>query len=755
MSTLVSTENLSASLATKFINQTSRHIFLTGKAGTGKTTFLKYIIQNTHKKAVIAAPTGIAAINAGGVTLHSLFQLPFGAFVPSKEKTTTVSNGQRINNPYTLITGLKIMGLKRRLIQEIELLIIDEVSMLRADLLDAIDTVLRTIRRNPSQPFGGVQLLFIGDLLQLPPVVKDDEWQAIRGYYKSPHFFEAHALQNQKPVYIELEKIYRQQDEEFIHLLNNLRDNKVTREDIQLLNQYYKPSYTPEKNENIIRLTTHNYKANQINESELKKLAGKTFSYHAEITGDFNEHAYPIEAEMVLKVGAQVMFIKNDPSGGKRFFNGKIGKISALTAENISVVFEEGDEVEVEKYLWENKKYSVNDITNEVEEQIIGKFLHYPLKLAWAITVHKSQGLTFEKAIIDVGDAFAPGQVYVALSRLTSLKGLALTSPVNLDSLTEDQAIAKFAENKNPQQELQQILEKEKASYVKDFTVSCFNFSPLVNHLQRHIESFGKDDKKSAKEKFAPFAKELKIKLEEQKVIADKFMNQLLNLFATNNPEYTAIRSRVSSAFDYFSPIIKDLNKQILSHIERVKLENKVKKYLTELQEIDAMFFKLLQQMARAKSLITSAIENSELPMNGYYASLNKERSEKLGFAKESEKNTRNIKQGKKGNPEKGQSQKESLQHYLNGKTIEEIATLRAMSPLTIEGHLAQCVAEGKIKATVFISTEKIEQIVVVSEKLGTTGFNAIKQALGDEFTYSDIKFAMAHFTHTKNEFVE
>lgn len=747
-------ENSAAALASKFINQTTRNIFLTGKAGTGKTTFLKYIIHHTHKKAVIAAPTGIAAINAGGVTLHSLFQLPFGAFVPSRENTAEIFNNQKINNPYSLIRELKIVGNKRRLIQEIELLIIDEVSMLRADLLDAIDTILRTIRRKQQLAFGGVQVLFIGDLLQLPPVVKDDEWQVLKKYYKSPHFFEAQVLQQNRPLYIELEKIYRQQDNTFINLLNHLRDNRVSQEDVALLNQYNKPGFKPAPDENIIYLTTHNHKADRINAEELGNLKSKSHYFQAEVSGEFSDYAHPVEKTLHLKKGAQVMFIKNDPSGNQKFFNGKIGKIAGLDEDSILVEFDDGSPaVLVEKYLWESKKFTVNEVTNEVEEEVVGKFLHYPIKLAWAITVHKSQGLTFKKAIIDVGAAFAPGQVYVALSRLTSLEGLVLTSPVNFNSISKDLAISQFSEIKQQQEELSGLLEKERTRYLRDFLVSSFDLAPLLYQLHRHIESFTKDEKKSAKQKFESFAKELKNEVEGPKAVADKFINQLNSLFTEPAPDMYKILERLKSAKNYFSPIIKDFDEKVRKHIERVKLEKKVKKYLNELSELNASFFKVIQLMERADALLQSVIENKELTKaSGTVKELNAERQKKAEVPGKTEKNESKKKTNGNGKAPKGHSQKESLNFFKSGKSIEEIAKIREMAVSTIEGHLAGFVAEGVLNALDFVEPQKIEHILTVSKKLETTQFTPIKHALGDEYSYADIRFALAHLNRASDD---
>ena len=367
------TSNVHFQRALQFVNQTNRHIFLTGKAGTGKTTFLRYIRENCFKKMAVVAPTGVAAINAGGTTLHSFFQLPFGPYLPTHHSSV---NETQVTNEHTLFRNLKLNSSKRELLQELELLVIDEVSMMRADTLDAIDTILRHFRRQLLVPFGGVQVLYIGDLFQLPPVINNAEWEILRSVYKSPFFFDALALQQRPPVYLELKKIYRQNEADFIQILNNVRNNKTTPGDLERLHQYYKPGFEPPKEENFIVLTTHNVRADQINRQELEKLPGKPAAFEGELTGDFNERALPAEKILKLKPGAQIMFTKNDKGEIRRFYNGKIGMISQISKNKIYVKFPDDDaELMLEKETWKNIRYNYNKEKDNIEEEELGAFI--------------------------------------------------------------------------------------------------------------------------------------------------------------------------------------------------------------------------------------------------------------------------------------------------------------------------------------------------------------------------------------------
>ncbi|MCW3071331.1 MAG: ATPase [Bacteroidetes bacterium] len=746
-----SSENAIASIASRFINNTSKNVFLTGKAGTGKTTFLKHIIKHTYKNAVIVAPTGIAAINAGGVTIHSLFQLPFGAFIPSKD--VAFSENTRINTPATLFRGLQLNATKRKLLQELELLIIDEVSMLRADLLDAMDLVLRTIRRKSHQPFGGVQVLFIGDMLQLPPVVKDDEWQYMKSFYKTAFFFDAQVLQQNKPVYLELDKIYRQADDSFIRILNNLRTNHVTKQDIDTLNGYYKANFRPAADENYIHLTTHNNKADTLNRESLQRLPEKSWFFKAEVTGDFNEYAYPVEENMELKKGAQVMFIKNDPSGAQRFFNGKIGIISDIGSSGIEISFNDSSKpIRPDKYIWENIKYTINETTNEIEEKVAGTFVQYPVKLAWAITVHKSQGLTFSKAMIDIGNAFAPGQVYVALSRLTSLTGLVLSSPINVNSLNVDENITNYSNSKDKEETLEALFEKESFSFFRNYVVECFNFSTLQNAFRLHVESYQKDEQRSNKQKHFEWAYELKKEADTTKTVADKFLNQLQQIFEAGQEDYKQqLQARISAAKSHFSPLLKDYSKRILKHIDYVKDDKKVKAYLEELSELDALFFKQLQLINKAEAMVRSATDNTEFSKDTINTHTeNKERIEEL--AKADLTPAKKRERGKKTAEKKDKQDTKEITFglYKGGKNIEEIAKERGMVVTTIEGHLAHFAGLGMVDINLFVDEEKRGNIITVAKKLDTSLFGPIKQSLGEEYSYTEIRFAMAWYQNSK-----
>jgi len=472
--------NQDLQLAYDFVRFTNRNIFITGKAGTGKTTFLKDLKRLSPKRMIVVAPTGVAAINAGGVTIHSFFQLPFHPYVPAFY-IPGADGGNRAESSSP--PGYKMSREKVRIIKSLDLLIIDEISMVRADTLDAMDSALRRYKAR-HLPFGGVQLLMIGDLQQLAPVVKEEDREILDRYYDSFFFFGSKALACTDYVTIELKHIYRQDDQVFIDLLNKVRENKADEAALEQLNKRYIPDFDPESGGGYITLTTHNHQAQTINDSKLEKLPGRVHMFKAIVKDDFPEFSFPNASELTLKAGAQVMFIKNDISSEKLFFNGKIGKIEAFE-DDIIIVRCPGDDfpIRVEKAEWQNMKFTINEETKEIEEEVIGTFTQYPLRLAWAITIHKSQGLTFDRAIIDACAAFAHGQVYVALSRCRSLEGLVLSSRIGRRSLVDNPVISEFVNGVQQNQPDRTSLEESRRAYQRQLLAELFDFTSLVNRL--------------------------------------------------------------------------------------------------------------------------------------------------------------------------------------------------------------------------------------------------------------------------------
>ena len=455
------TDNPAIDLARRIIETTHTHLFLTGKAGTGKTTFLRRLRSDSPKRMVVLAPTGIAAINAGGITIHSFFQLPFSPFVPGAG--------------YENSKAFSMRGAKLKIIQSIDLLVIDEISMVRADLLDAVDAALRRFRRN-SQPFGGVQLLLIGDLQQLAPVARDEEWRMLSAYYETPYFFSSHALKKTPYVTVELEKVYRQQDSGFLDLLNSIREGHPSQAVLNALNSRYVPDYRPTKEEGCIRLMTHNSQANRINAEELERLKGKAYTYQAVVTGKFPEYSYPTEAALTLKQGAQVMFVKNDAE--KRYFNGMIGEVVSIGERGFSVRTNESPRqvIEVTPEVWTNARYDLDKESMEITEVVDGTFEQYPVRLAWAITIHKSQGLTFDRVYIDASAAFAHGQTYVALSRCRTLEGIVLGAPIPPSAVIADRYIDQFTAQIRRDKVDEAAIRQQQSAYTQHLLAELFSF---------------------------------------------------------------------------------------------------------------------------------------------------------------------------------------------------------------------------------------------------------------------------------------
>lgn len=563
-------------LAWQFIENTGTHLFLTGKAGTGKTTFLRRLREHTPKRMVVLAPTGIAAINAGGVTIHSFFQLSFAPFVPE----TTFNSSQ---------THYRFSKEKRNIIRSMDLLVIDEISMVRADLLDAVDATLRRYR-DREKPFGGVQLLMIGDLQQLAPVVKDSEWELLGRHYETPYFFASHALKETVYMTIELKKVYRQSDTFFLSLLNKIRENKADDEVLNELNRRYQPGFQPPKEEGYIRLTTHNYQAQKVNDRELASLSGKAYDFRAEIEGNFPEYSYPADEILTIKEGAQIMFLKNDSSSEKRYYNGMIGEVVTVNEAGI-FVRDRGNnhEFQLLPEEWGNYKYVLNEETKEITEEIEGTFRQYPIRLAWAITIHKSQGLTFERAIIDARNSFAHGQTYVALSRCKTLEGMVLESPLRREAIISDTTVDNFTKAVEQNKPGSQQLNDMQKAYFFDLLSDLFNFYSLDQAYKRLLRLIDEELYKLFPKQLADYkalAPHVKEKIVE---VSQRFRNQYTRLVYESNDYATnqELQERIHSGAGYFRKELEPV--RTLYNKTNMPLDNKeLRKQLNErLQALD------------------------------------------------------------------------------------------------------------------------------------------------------------------------
>ncbi|MBN2728557.1 MAG: helix-turn-helix domain-containing protein [Bacteroidales bacterium] len=536
-------ESRELQMAFDFVTQSNRHMFLTGRAGTGKTTFLHNLQKNCPKRIAIAAPTGVAAINAGGVTLHSLFQLPFGPIIPGTDG--------KINET---LRSIHFRKNKIKLLKSIDLLVIDEISMVRPDVLDAVDGILRRFREK-DKLFGGVQLLMIGDLFQLPPVIKDNEWHILNPYYDSVYFFSSLAYRKANPIQIELKKVFRQSDEKFIALLENVRHSGLSESTKSILNGRYVSNLHPDQLEGYIILCTHNAQADRINKEKLASTDGKSKRFAAHIEGIFPEYSYPTFLDLELKIGAQVMFIKNDDSFERKFYNGKIGKVSHFDSTKIEVLCDGDDEpISVQQMEWKNIKYSLNESSKEIEEEELGTFVQFPLKLAWAITIHKSQGLTFDKVVVDAGAAFAHGQVYVALSRCRTLEGLLLSSEISNRSVKVDQTIQSFTHSINEYEATDEDLHDSKREFQTDQLLDAFNFEQLDRLLFR-FHSAVNNAAASIDPNLAKKSSNLRLETDRDIIkVATSFRSQILQLADKRElPEQNQVLlQRIHAAANYF-----------------------------------------------------------------------------------------------------------------------------------------------------------------------------------------------------------
>lgn len=743
-------------LALRFILHTNRSVFLTGRAGTGKTSFLKTIREECTKKMAVVAPTGVAAINAGGVTMHTFFQLPLGAYVPTGPIPDT--GEQLFNNRASMLRNLRIAQSKKELFQELELLVIDEVSMVRSDLLDAVDAVLRFIRKKPQQAFGGVQVLFIGDLWQLPPVVSEKEWVHLKEHYSSPFFFDAQVLKEATPFLIELKKIYRQTDQTFIELLNKIRNNQLDQISWHALHEHYQPGFQPEPDKFYITLSTHNSRADAINQKELNRLPGQVFRYEAEITGDFGEKAYPAEEALVLKLGAQVMFIKNDKGEFRRFYNGKIGVIESLEEDQIEVRFpEEGASIILEKETWRNIRYKLDKAKDKIDEEELGTFSQYPIRLAWAITIHKSQGLTFDRAIVDAGAAFAPGQVYVALSRLTGLEGLVLKTRIPMAAIQTDERVVSFTKEEFPEAELEKALKESEADYVNDYFLRCFRVEGLDAVTADWFQEIEKKNSVS-KWKMLEAYKQLNGKLQVIQQVANKtsaHFSQQFEKGASMDRDY--VLQRTKDAVQYFNGLFSEAEMLVEAHASEMKKEPRLTKYQRELRNLGEAIrirhLKMKQSVeiaaALQQGLDTSAISELIQQLNQH-----KLEAEEImmpanqladdgpkGSSKEAGKRTATPGQKK----ETGSSYRESIFLCKEGKSITEIASVRQLAYSTIEGHLVKGIQEGELEPDFLVNEEVRSLIQAGREALGSTQLGPLKEYLGEAISYTEIKAALAY----------
>ena len=701
-----------------FVEHTGISIFLTGKAGTGKTTFLRALKEHSNKRNVIVAPTGVAAMNAGGMTIHSFFQLPLSPFVPNAN----------IKNRFDYSKE------KRKIMRTLDLLIIDEISMVRADVLDAIDSVLRRFRE-PNKPFGGVQLLMIGDLQQLTPVVTPTEEELLQRYYDTPYFFGSKALRSINYVTIELTHVYRQQDETFITLLNNIREGNVSKSDLQRLNQRYDPTFQPKQGSDYIRLTTHNRMAESYNEDQLRNLPTRAYTFSAETEGNFPEYNYPTDFNLTLKVGAQVMFIRNDNIG--RYYNGRIGHVTYVDNEKISVLCPGDEEAfDVEAETWENTKYTLNEKTKQIEAEVQGTFKQYPLRLAWAITIHKSQGLTFEHAIIDAQASFASGQVYVALSRCKSLEGLVLASPIGNTAIINDSRVSDYISHQTEEaQKSISVLPTLKEEYYRQLLIEMFNFNDLKVYeaaLFRVLtEFFFKYTKINALHKMALSD------LENRVIGVSMKWEKTIKYMTTEQLQREDFKERIKKGALYFHSELTEIFSKTIPLTKEVETNNKV-----GAKRFDSTYTELKQTYDAKQDLLESMMEE-DFTITNY---LTRKQEAILNSIGDETERKRRKRRETKGSPaaNKISTYEQSYILYKAGKSIEEIAKERGLTEGTIQGHLIPYINNGDIKLEDVIEEKKINIIKRIAKAVGReNGIKPIKELCPSDITYNDINLVI------------
>jgi len=716
--------NTEIQLAKKLIFETNESLFLTGNAGTGKSTFLKEVISECPKNKIVLAPTGVAAINVKGTTIHSFFNLPFTPFNP----TENWSDSDEEIGLRQLLSKLRYNTEKRALIKELDLMIIDEISMVRADVIDAIDFILRHYRDNRHEAFGGLQVLFVGDLYQLPPVANGSTWDILRRFYRSPFFYDSKVIEMKGIHTIELKKIYRQSDPAFINILNVIRNNQLTALERDTLNK--RKIFPPEDIEDlIITLTTHRAIADEINERELRKLDGTVYVYHAEIWGDFKENSYPIEPIMELKEGSQIMFVKNDMSFPRKYFNGKLGVISRLLKDSIYVKSKneanEWEEIQVNKDIWTQYEYNLNVEKNRVEEKEIGTFQHYPIKLAWAITIHKSQGLTFEKVKLDIRDSFVSGQTYVALSRCTSLEGIYLLNEYPSRQLNYPSHLIAFSKNSIENQRFEETIADKKDAYLKNVLHRILNLKSIKDTIQEIIEQFEEArEKVKGSDEIISELQEVKSKWKEVEGVNQKFLAQLKHIFSIEEKieREAMLNERLEKAVLYFgNQLVEVVLKPVISIESKIKLYFRIAPLKKELEMKIAVLKMFLSKFEKLKQYgVCQYSDFSSLTEN-----LKKlEREESISKSKT-----------------KQTTQEITLDLLKDGMNVQQIAEARNLASGTIYNHLFKLFEDDKISIMSIFSDEEFEQIKAVMASLPPEEDFAYIKEKNVEIDYNIIKF--------------
>lgn len=720
-------ENTELRMAWQLVERTGCNVFLTGKAGTGKTTFLRELRKQSPKRMVVLAPTGIAAINAGGVTIHSFFQLPLSPYVPG------ATFGGREQKKF------QFGKVKRNIIKTLDLLVIDEVSMVRADLLDAVDSVMRRYRVH-DKPFGGVQLLLIGDLQQLAPVVKDGEWDMMKQYYDTPYFFSSRALAMAQYQTVELRKVYRQQDGAFIELLNRIRENRADDETLDRLNRRYIPGFVPPPGSDYIRLTTHNNQAQRVNDSELAKLPGQAHVYSAEVEGTFPESSYPADEQLTLKAGAQVMFIKNDTGG--HYYNGMIGEVVYADDKRIKVKSRDtGETIDLGPAEWTNSKYAIDSRTKEITETVEGVFRQYPLRLAWAITIHKSQGLTFEHAIIDASHSFAHGQTYVALSRCKSLEGMVLSAPLSSSAVISDGTVDEFTRQAFANSPTEATLTALERAYVVQTLDELFSLDMLRQAAELMTRTLTEHFYNKYHALLTEYTKTLK-SLADMAEIAKRFGTQYRNILAANpDTSNPLLQERIHKGSEYFS---KQLG-PVLALFKKTRVE-------TGNKLVRSQFDDRLAQLGEELLLKAKLFDYESRPETTFTTVNYLRRKAVILLGDEPPENPKATRERKPKAPKppkepKIPSHRISHEMFTAGKTISQIAKERNLAESTIFSHLAQYVENGSLPIDQLMPQEHIDTILNVG-RLHPQGILSrdIKAAVDDSITYSEISLVKRMF---------